>query len=259
MKNFIPHVFIGIGQNGHFFTLRQTYQRVIGRGATVLSEHVQNLSQDRDEAYELAKKYAADNGMILKTELEELPENLNEIFKRKREAVAAEKRAAADRRLREAYERRQKQRELLNEGIVPFGNNSGKKFSEVPGFVRWVWGKRDEFDEDSILADMCRVIGERFPEYTLSEYADMHLIPAVGQRVTVSGVVQRVMTFQSDWGITRWVIIKDDHGVQVVAKGKWYTEEGKRVKVKGTIKEKGEYRGTKQTVINRVKEVVEND
>lgn len=262
MKNFIAHVFIGIGREGHFFTLRQTEERIIGRGSRVVSFHIKNLSQNADEAMTEAKKYAAENGMILKTTRDELPDNLEEIFKGKRNSRAEAKRqreetAAARRAAIEAEKaaRRAAQENAINNGTFPFGKHSGKKIAEHLDYVRWLLTKSEEFESGSILEYFANKVVVMFPEVKYSEYADCHLRGAVGTRVTLEGVVKNVYTHNGYYGITRYVTIMTDDRECVVARGSWYTEEGKKVNLIGTIKEKSEYNGQKQTIINRVKEL----
>lgn len=263
--NFIPHVFIGIGRDGHFFTLRQTYQRVIGYQGhiqRVVSEHVKNLSQDADEAFKAAQEYASERGMILKTKREELPDNLEEIFRRTREQREAARREAEQDRedRRKAYEeaklaRRKETEGKILSGIIPFGQHAGKNMSDVRDYVKWIYDRRDEFEQGSVLEFFCIVVERDFADLLKSEYVDAYLDYPTGKRVEIKGVVKRVFSFQSDFGVVRYVTILADNGCQVLAKGKWYTEEGKRVRIMGTIKEKSEYKGQKQTVINRVKEL----
>lgn len=259
--NFIPHVFVGIGEKGHFFTLRRTYLPVTGR-RVVLSEHVKNLSQDRDEAIEEARVYAFENGMVLKTHRDELPADLSEIFKRKRgEAAAARAARDTERAAREAAflaakaERRKAQEQSLIDGIIPFGVNMGKKLDDLPDFAKWLVNKESEFEEDSILRFACSVIRTKYNHLLIPAYADTYLDGSVGLRVNIRGIVEKVLTFDSHWGTTRMVIIKSEDGSCVVAKGKWYTEEGKQVHLQATIKDKSVYRGQKQTSVNRVKEI----
>lgn len=259
--NFIPHVFVGIGEKGHFFTLRRTYLSVTGRRA-VLSEHIKNLSQDREEAIEEARVYAYDNGLVLKTHLDELPADLSEIFKRKRgEAAAARAARDTERAAREAAflaakaERRKAQEQSLLDGIIPFGVNAGKKIDDLPDFAKWLVNKEEEFEVGSILRFACEVIRIKFNYLLMPSYADTYLDGSIGLRVNIRGIVEKVLTFDSHWGTTRMVIIKSEDGSCVVAKGKWYTEEGKQVHLQATIKDKSVYRGQKQTSVNRVKEI----
>lgn len=262
MRNFIPHVFISIGEHGHFFTLRCTQERIIGRGSRVVSYHVQNLSQNADEAFAAAKEYASSRGMILKTPRAELPDNLDEIFKRKRgEVKAARERRKNEKAEREAaflaakQEYRKKQEQSILDGVLPFGKHQGKKITDVADYAKWIVSRREEFDPGSILAFAAEVIERDFPQVMASGFNQMHLPYREGARVEVRGVVKRVTGFDGAYGWTRIVTIQAEGGECVVAKGSWYTEEGKTVRILGTIKEKTEYNGQNQTVINRVKEL----
>ena len=264
MQHFISHVYVGIGDHGHYFTLRRTYETVVGL-RKVRSEHIQNLSQDPDEAIAMAAEYARKHGLVLKSTRADLPDDLKAIFKDKRERVAAA-RAAKDRKKAElaaareaAYKaRRSEQESKIRAGEIPFGKNEGKSVNEVPGFARWMVNRESEFEDGSILKFFCEVMKSNFPHLLVQEheYTDTHIKGAPGTRVAVDGRVDKVMHFHSDYGISHWVFIKDDAtGALVVCKGKWTTEEGKLVSIIGNIREKGEYKGTKQTILNRVKEL----
>lgn len=263
LDKFIPHVFISIGRDCHYFTLRQTQLRVVGRGKMVQSFHVKNLSQDPDEAIELAREYADANGMLLKTERYELPDSLEDIQRRRHEEVARvekERERAAEakkQRLEEAKrERRAYAENQIKEGILPFGMHRGDRFLDHPDYCRFLMSKREEFEPDSILAFFCDYLEKNHPELMpiVQMWRDAHLDVRVGQRVNIEGTVIDVKTFANDWGVTRYVTLSTDDRICVLAKGKWYAPVGKRVNIVATVKEKGEYKGVKQTVVNRVKE-----
>lgn len=77
----------------------------------------------------------------------------------------------------------------------------------------------------------------------------------VKQRITVDGEVAMVRVIDGDWGDRTILKIVDDDGNVFV----WFAaklvelDAGAKVRIKGTVKEHGTYRGEKQTVLTRCK------
>lgn len=74
----------------------------------------------------------------------------------------------------------------------------------------------------------------------------------VGERLAFSVLVQRVRSFDSQWGVSHLHVGIDPEGNVL----KWYsgspTQEGTILKIKGTVKAHDQYNGTAQTVLARV-------
>lgn len=209
--NFIPHVFIGIGRDYHFFTLRQTYQRVVGRGTSVLSEHVKNLSQNADDAIEEAQEYARRNGVILKVNRDELPDDLDVIRRQTVENREQKARRAAEKieeekkaKERAITERRLAQESLIKKGIFPFGKHEGENFADHKDYLRWMVRRRDEFEAGSILEFLAHTVITQFPDLLQSPYNDAYL-GTVGKRITVEGKVVNVRHWDGYYGRTYFV------------------------------------------------------
>lgn len=86
----------------------------------------------------------------------------------------------------------------------------------------------------------------------ISEY-----IGTVGDRITIGVDVLRVQQFESNWGYVAMHRLRDSSGNVIIwyAKGSTVLEEGKNYQIAGTIKKHDEYKGIKQTVLTRVREV----
>lgn len=95
-STFVPTLFIGVGELGCFFTLRETYLHAVpGPGPMgnavvngvyqgsfeVRSYHVKNLSQDPDEAFEKAQEASERMGLKLTTSRDSLREEMNAIHR----------------------------------------------------------------------------------------------------------------------------------------------------------------------------------
>jgi len=84
--------------------------------------------------------------------------------------------------------------------------------------------------------------------------ASSKYVGTVGERRVFEVTVVRVMTFEGDFGTSYITIARDAEGN--VIKGKDLgAEQGETIKIKATIKEHTEYKGTKQTVVLRAKRV----
>ena len=75
----------------------------------------------------------------------------------------------------------------------------------------------------------------------------------VGERLTISGTVQFVSSFEGDFGYVHITSIKDDAGNVYVQKGARIAGKGIRLTLKATVKAHEVYQGVKQTRINRAK------
>lgn len=80
----------------------------------------------------------------------------------------------------------------------------------------------------------------------------------VKDKVTVEVTITKRIGFDTNWGSSMLFIMQDDEGRQfkTVNAGSFNAQLGDKVKIKGTIKAQEEYKGIKQTVLTRVKEVV---
>jgi hypothetical protein len=84
-------------------------------------------------------------------------------------------------------------------------------------------------------------------------------IGEVGKRIELEVTVDKRIGFDTNYGHSVMVIMSDVDGRQVktTSTGCFSSVQvGDKVKIKGTIKKHDEYRGTKQTVLTRVKEIV---
>lgn len=275
---FQPKLFIGVGQLGCFFTLRETFLHYVpGRGpygnavvngvyqgsVEVRSFHHYNLSQDPDEAFAKATEAAAKMGMVLSTTRASLQDELNEIKR-----ASAEQREESERLQRERNERWEAERaaqaarwameeaDLLAAGRIPFGRDAGEHFSDIdPGYLGWMVFKREQFEEGSILRRTADLIATEYRHLLLPEPTNQNYIGEVGKRIEFEATVVRDYAMHGDWGTTHLVTLVTNDGACVLAKGGWTQVIGAKVRVKATVKRLDEYKGQNQTVVNRVKEL----
>lgn len=285
-NNYRHAYWIGIGQDGHFYTLRETHPVYKGssvvlngvyQGTIELSHHhVQNLSQDPTEAIAKAKTLAAERGIPLDpVTVEDLQGQLEEIKRATAEQLAERQRADAARQAQWEAERAEREvmlRDMVECGVCPIGRYAGKELAEIDrGYATWLLDKREEFEEGSLMRALADKVAAEHAHLRLpapdpaAKYGQLKL------RSDIEATVVRVHGFENAYGYTGLVTLVTDDGICLLAKGGWrvlctktrlgpvYAVEakpGERVKIKATVVDYREYKGQMQTVINRVKEVV---
>ena len=150
---------------------------------------------------------------------------------------------------------------------------NGARFSKLfnwsfPSGVDW---PQDELPEDltpiTVSWESVSLNDTLLPENEIINYINSlryepsksEYVGEVGDRITMPFTVKKTMTFDSYFGgISTMHIMEDESGNVFV----WTTTskafpEGKEILLCGTIKEHKEYRGTKQTVLTRCKEVIQ--
>jgi hypothetical protein len=278
---YVPHLFIGVGKDYHFFTLRETYLHTtyipgpngnavmngVYQGTAQTEErsfHHFNLSQDPDEAYAKAVEAAANFGLKLNCTREELTEQLLDIQRATAEQLA--QREAA--RLAQQEFWKQEREALLaekiaktNTGIFAFGRYTDKPFADAdPTYLGWLVDQRFDFEEGSlprVTADaILRLAADLLPVKPDANKT----VGKVGERIDVTVTVSRVFGFWRDsysgYGQERVYIttmVTDDRACVVVKSGAFCPEVGAMFKLRGTVKEHSEYKGQMQTILQRVK------
>lgn len=136
-----PHLFIGIGEHSHFFTLRETYLHTwhdsYGEHSEVRSHHHFNLSQDATEALAKAQECAERMGLELRSNAQTLQQEMADIQR----ATAEELARRAEREAKWAQERADNEKardafrfELLAAGIWPLPRGGISNFDVEQGF-----------------------------------------------------------------------------------------------------------------------------
>lgn len=284
--SFNPTLYIGVGEKGCFFTLRETYEHVIhipGEGdlgnavvngvyqgtryVEVRSFHLKNLSQDADEAFEKAAAAAGTSGMELTTTRDSLQEEMNAVHRRSAEEMEAAQKAAAARQAKWDAEREEqdaRSREVIEAGYFPFGRYAGEHFSEAPlGYLRWI--AKGGFDDIMMNAIAAAVkasgVLPTLPEATPGVYVgevkkrqDFRVTVMEGfsfSRASFSGYGSEVVYVSK-------LVEKETGALITVMTTAWdvIDRDGQELTIKATVKEHSEYKGEAQTVVQRVKEVV---
>lgn len=99
-------------------------------------------------------------------------------------------------------------------------------------------------------------------EETKAKRAGSGHIGKVGERLTVAVTVERVHSFERPCFNANWltemchfVTMRDAAGNALVSKGKFHAAKDSAITIRATVKAHGEYKGEKQTIINRVQVV----
>lgn len=266
---FVPHLYIGVGETGAFFTLRETYLHEFYVGRTrhteVRSHHHFNLSQDADEAFEKARAFAERNLIALNTTREQLTEQMRDIQRANAEERERRERVAREREEAWAEERRQReeaQRALILSGKFAFGPYELKEFEKAPrGYLTWLAKTLTDFEEGSLMRLTAEEVARRCADLLLP---DPHPTLTVGEpkkRLTFEVVVTRVRWFDRE-SYTSYGRLERVYIVTMVDKATgacllsrsacFAPEEGKELTIKGTVKEHSDYRNQAQTVLQRI-------
>lgn len=261
---YTPVMFVGIGRDNHFFTLRETYMHEWYDSYKiphyeVRSFHHFNLSQDPDEAIAKATEAAAKLGLRLNTTRESLVDEMNTIKRATAEEMAARERAqAAQQAEYEAMkqERFDRDMEVINAGFFPFGKFTGIAFEKAEqGYVQWIMAKRDEFEEGSLLRAVADKLIRDYPELAAPTLNPTTYVGNVGDRIAITVKVLRSYAFNTDFGWSYITTMADTDNNCIISKGKFNAKVGEVLSIKATIKAHDEYKGQAQTVVQRVKAV----
>jgi len=251
--------YISSGAKNAMYTLR-----VERRGGEVFVDHyICNLSTDPD----LAEKKARDYYDRITTRLTD-----TEYFETKFAGYADfnlfERRSTLSVRDTELME-------IVEQGIMPFGKNKGKRFEDMAMYsVLWFADKSKEEGESPVFAAVCNACmgvaldkdyiaarqqaRQEAAEAEIARKAASQYIGEVGVRQEFSGKVEAVIfigarqvaynTFAEKW-LTKIIC-----GENVVAYfGNKVAEVGDEIEFKATVKAHEVYNDTKQTTVARVK------
>lgn len=262
-SNFTPKVFIGIGETGAYYTLRETYLHWDSYSKTyvVWSSHICNLSQDAEEAIVKANDYAATVALPMTSKLEDIQQEMREI----KRAGSKELAARAERiriREEEAAEERRKDFEakmqMIAEGKHPMGPFWNKAFADAPrGYNTWLVRNRDKFEDGSIPFFTSLAVEEHAAETLLPEPDKELHVGEVKKRYTYEVTVIRKFTGygENTWGSYAYHIVTmvdKKTNACLVSIGAFNAEEGEELTIKGTVKRHDTYKGQAQTIIQRV-------
>lgn len=272
MSKFIPTLYIGIGAQSNYYTLRETYlyeQWVGGQGGYMAKEirsyHHKNLSQNLNEAIAKATEYSEFYGVELRVNKQDLEQEMNEIRRATAEQLARRKEEEANWKAeREAFYEQQKQERLtlqhqqISEGKFPFGPYANKPFTDAPvSYVNWFM--KSEFEEGTIIHKVKLALLEKHINLLLPEPDKDKLVGEPGKRLAFVATVVKQAHFDrigfNGWTIERVFVttmVTNNSECLVVFSTAFYPEVGDTIKFKATVKEHSEYNGQAQTIIQRV-------
>lgn len=276
-----PKLMIGIGQNNHFFTLRETYLHYIPgpgpfgnsvlngvyQGTTVVrSHHLFNLSQSPEEAIEKAREHAKMIGMpLVSVDSVALRGQLDEIVRATAEQQEARRVADAEQAAKWAAQRAEYDRKWneINGDLIRYGyfplilrRYAACPFEEADvGYLSWLMDNVETFEAGSVIHAVAEKLLAEYSHLRLPKADLSKLVGKVGERREFEVTVIRVMQFDGMWGPVALVTMVDAEGACIMAKGGWAADVGTKLKIKATVKAHDEYKGQAQTVVNRVKAV----
>lgn len=251
--------FISSGRKNAMYTLR-----VERRGGGYTSDnYICNLSTDPDKAEEKAREYY--DRMVNRLNQSDTFEMVFQGF--------------ADFDL---FERRGKlsvydteKLELLEQGIMPIGKRKGEVIADMPMFtVLWWADQSSEKNNDPVFSAICAYCmgvaldkdyiakrEELRAEWEAERQAKIAAAKHIGeikQRLQMTGTVEKVISLgytQVSYytEVERFMTKINVDGNVVVYFGNNIANEGDEITFKATVKEHGEYKDVKQTIVQRVK------
>ena len=179
----------------------------------------------------------------------------------KRNATKAAKLAAKAAEAKAAAEARAADFEAIHGALMA----KAEAFAERSEFIKDVTAKaraRNELSEKQAEA-LANTIAKI--EASDRQKAASGFVGTVGKRITVTVTAERVVSFETQFGVLRIATMRDTAGNAIVAKGKFvpptanFNRETERWEItaepftiKGTVKEHGSFRDERQTVLQRV-------
>jgi hypothetical protein len=181
------------------------------------------------------------------------------MVKQERKRVAAEKRAArnatAAAERRAAYEAERAARAAAFATTHAALIERARAVTDIEakgGFIADVLagGLAGRFVSDKAIAAVTNAVADLEKRAT---WNSQHL-GTVGKRETFTAEVDRTAYFESAYGLVWIITMRDESGNAIVCKSTaFYAERGTKLTFKATIKEHSDFRGEKQTVVQRIK------
>lgn len=257
--HFQPELCIGIGERSHFYTLRMSHPVFTSGGGAMGNavvngvyqgkvskgwHHVQNLSQNADEAVAKAEEIAKEIGIpLISTSAAELGEQLDKIKRATAEEVAAaeeRERAKSARIAAMVAAQDQLAMEAAAAGYVPYGRNAGAKVEHLsPGYIGWLLDKREELEGWArALADYAHEHADwARPWPTKPGFAGEPKQRLKGLKARVEATIPYENQFGGGWIVI--AVTEDGHKVKQFCSGVLWGEPGDIVVIDGTVKSTG--------------------
>lgn len=266
-SNFVPSMFISVGEKTCFFTLRYTELVHIsnrdGGYDKVVSYHWQNLSTDAAEALEKAKDIAKKNGYAFNMVLADVEREMNEI-QRSTAEQAAERQARFEANLKAQEEAKaawlQSVRESSAKGIFAVGPQRGKPFTTAPRrYISWLCDMVGQFEEGTPMAITAEAVLAQVPHLCLPK-PNATLVGEAKKRMAFDVTVVRAAQFErqsfNGFGYevvqATTMVDKATGACLVVISTAFMPDVGEELTIKGTVKEHSEYKGQPQTILQRI-------
>lgn len=264
---FTPYLFIGVGETGAFFTMRETYLHESfiegARHTEVRSMHHFNLSQDADEAFRKAEEFAEAHAMELRTSRDDLAEKMREIQRATAEQLAERQRRYEQQQADWAAERAaalQAKLDTVAEGKFPIGPYQGKAFEEAErGYLDWIMRKLPEFEAESLMRAIAEAVTATCAHLLLPVPDADKLVGEPKKRMQFDVTVVRSVYFDrpswNGWGYERVYVttmVAKDGACLVCFSTSFAPQVGEEIRIKATVKEHSDYNGQAQTIVQRV-------
>ncbi len=261
MTKFYPELLMSIGATSAFYTLRETYES----HGQIRSYHIQNLSQDFDEAFSKMLYISLESGTPMRQQCREtLERELRDIVRSSKEQREALALAQAQREAMWAAEREARRFEVLDaikNGVILFGTFNQYNISDLPiGYANWLMDTNASFEEGSYIRALS---DELLANYQYMRLPTPHneFFGAEKDKVAANVTVTRTGSYSRACFNAPWlneevyiVTMVDDSGYCFVSKSpNFKAKVGDKFSITAKVKKHDSYNGQSQTVVNYVK------
>ena len=238
-------LYLSNGDTNGFYTLRcSTWSAGFGRNT---DDFWGNLSTDWDTAFEKATEMAVSYSYLLGTKYDERWE-LNEW--------------GTGGTTGETQRRYYSWLPIVQNGLVPFGKHFGTPIAELPaGYRQWIrsvndgtrhWAMLIKALESTLEAD--EAADKAAQEAREAKNAMSQWVGCIGEKkVTATVTCTKKIEFDGYYGPGCISVLEDEHGNVLKTFGKCMIDKDETAKITFTVKDHGEYKGQKDTVIKMVK------
>ncbi len=243
------YYYISSGDQTKMYTLRTRYNELVGEELVERDYYIRNLSTDADTAVQKAHALGYTSVKHPSFDLQEIRRNQENARNEARASYEEEKRQRQE-------EKDQYAIDLINSGKVPFGKYQGQEIKEMERSYReWVVYKATELDAGVVIKAFAAYIKANFKQVSTKD--SVHIGSVKTRMRGIKLTLVRSLSFEGYYGRTYVEIFHTKSGNVVVYKGGRPTELqiDESAKFDFTVKAHEEYRGVKQTIIVRMKEL----
>lgn len=253
MSIFTPHLYIGVGSTGAYFTLRETY---LSSHTEVDSFHHFNLSQDADEALSKATFYSLQMGLPVHANKHTMREEMRTILRASKDEIEERNRREDERQARYIAQQQEHLVYLLNvlsTGRYAIGAYAGKLFEEATyAYIDWLVNIVEEKECSEILVAQAAAVVASVPHMLLPKPSKTGFAGIIDERITTEVTIVRNISVDTQYGTSYVVTMVGKDTLCYLSMGAFNPKVGEKLTIKGRIKSHDTYKEQDQTRLQRI-------